>query len=77
MQLLHKIKSIALNVLSKVILENGKRVTENLGLLLKLYKSFRLESREHTKSMGKVYIELYCSVGEKRILGIFIILVGL
>lgn len=74
MQLLHKIKSIALNILTKVILENGKRVTENLGLLLKLYKSLRLE---HTNSMDKVYIELYCSVGEKRILGIFIILVGL
>lgn len=50
---MHKIKSTALNILSKIILENGRRVTENLGLLLKLYKFLGMESREHTKATGK------------------------
>lgn len=34
-------------------MENGRRVTKNLGLLLKLYKFLGMESREHTVSTGK------------------------
>lgn len=53
---MHKIKFTALNILSQIICligrKNGRRVTKNLGLVLKLHKFLGMESREHTKSTG-------------------------
>lgn len=45
--------STTLNILSKTILEHVRRVTKNLGLLLKLHEFLGMAIREHTKSTGK------------------------